>query len=167
MKKGVLTCLAAFVFTTPVLFAKGSGPGNPPSVATLVQKRVNLLTTLLGLTSAQQASATTIFTNTATANTSVRSELQTARKKLQTDIEATPAATTSGPGSANTSLLQEDATAITTLENQLIYDDALDEAQFYAILSSIQQTTLKTYKSQTHGRFGLNFGPTIPGRGRD
>jgi hypothetical protein len=95
----------------------------------------------------------------------VRTQLQTARKKLQTDIDTTPAATSSGPGSVNTSLIQDDAAAITALDNELISNDALAEAQLYAILSSTQQTTMGTYKSQTHGRFGFNGGPGGFGRG--
>jgi hypothetical protein len=53
MKKGILASLAIIALAAPILLAQGPGSGNPPPIAAILQRRVNLLTTLLGLTSAQ------------------------------------------------------------------------------------------------------------------
>ena len=63
-----------------------TSPTSAPSPATMVAHRVEYLTTVLSLTSAQQQQATTIFTNATIAESGVHDNLRAARQSLQTAI---------------------------------------------------------------------------------
>jgi Spy/CpxP family protein refolding chaperone len=127
--------------------------GSAPDPATMVANQVARLTKLLTLTTAQQAQATTIFTN----SLSAISPLQTSEATAQ---QALPAAVKSNATSTIDSL----AATIGSLNGQIIDIQNKADAAFYAILTSDQQTTL----SQTNflngpggrgGGPGPGFGP--------
>ena len=150
MKKTALALLLGTALVVPAAF----GQHGAPDVATMIQHRVVRLTTLLGLTSSQQAEATTIFTTAATNDKALEAAVRTARKQLHTDVLATqPDAT---PDSAK---LTADATAVATAEAQLQAADAISEAQFLSILTASQQATL----SALGEGFGGGHGPGGPG----
>jgi Spy/CpxP family protein refolding chaperone len=117
--------------------AGGSGHGN------FVQHRVSHLTTLLGLSAAQQQQATTIFTNEAGAQASLHSSMTAAHQSLKTAVQ-----------SNDTAAIEQAATTIGTLTAQTTTNQAKAEAAFYQILTPAQQAKLNQAESQSHGRMG-------------
>ncbi len=115
----------------------GRNPGN------FVQRRVEHLTTVLSLTSAQQQQATTIFTNAATADASVHSSMAAARQTLKTAVQANDAAG-----------IEQAATTIGNLTAQTTVNQAKAEAAFFQILTPAQQTKLTQLESENHGPMG-------------
>jgi len=108
----------------------------------MVAHRVEYLTTVLSLTSAQQQQATTIFANAATAESGVHDNLRAARQSLQTAI-----AGNDGPG------IDQAAATIGSLTTQLTSLQAKARAAFYQILTAEQQSKLTKLESQ-HGPGG-------------
>ncbi|MGA2580087.1 MAG: Spy/CpxP family protein refolding chaperone [Bryobacteraceae bacterium] len=143
--------LAIFVFASALgvsaLFAQSAPTG--PGRGNFVQHRVNYLTTLLSLTSAQQQQATTIFTNAASAEASVHSSMAAARQSLTTAVENNDATG-----------IEQAATTIGSLTTQTTVNQAKAQAAFYQILTPAQQTKLTQFESQNHGRMGsMGEGP--------
>ena len=125
--------------------------GSAPDPATIVANQVTRLTSLLTLTTAQQAQATTIFTNAVNAITPLQTSEATARQSL-------PAAVKSNA----TSTIDQLSTTIGSLIGQIMAVQNKADAAFYAILTADQQTKL----SQTNFLNGPGgFGPG-PGFGR-
>ncbi len=100
----------------------------PPDPAAMVQRQVEHLTQTLSLTSAQQAQATTIFTNAQTANQAIMSSLRQAHTSLQTAIK-------SNDQNAIATLTAQ----IGTLSGQSLANTAKADAAFYATLTPDQQ----------------------------
>ena len=132
-----------------LMSAQGGPTAQTP--AQLAARQVSMLTTLLSLTSAQQASATTIFTTEETTLATSRTSLRQDESSLQTAIEANDSAT-----------IESDATAIGTLQGQGILARSQAEAAFYMLLTADQQTKYKQLLS--HGLIGK--GPGGNGAGR-
>jgi Spy/CpxP family protein refolding chaperone len=114
---------SALLFVAVSAFAQG--PGNPPSPANLVAR----LTTLLTLTTAQQAQATTIFTNEQTAVTAVRSQVKTDRTTLAAAVKSNDTAT-----------IDVTSAQLGVFEGQILDAQSKAQAAFYAILTADQQT---------------------------
>ena len=153
MKLSSLLLLAA-TFPAALVFAQGprpraAGGGTPPDPTTMIQMRVSRLATLLGLTDAQQAQATTIFTNAFTASQSIHTSLDGARQSLAAAVTANSPAT-----------IDQVSGTIGTLEGQLLAINSKAEAAFYAILTTDQQTK---YDAMPHGGPGGFGGPPGPG----
>jgi len=148
--KRLFTLLALTALSTPFLFAQG--PGATP--AEMIANRVARLTTLLTLTTDQQAQATAIFTKAQAAESSVLTNMQTVRKTLQTAVEKNDAAgiTTS-------------ATQIGALTTELVEEQARADAAFYAILTADQQAKYSELQSNGPGGPGGpgGFGGPAPG----
>ncbi len=138
------TSLALVVLMAAAAVAQQT-PRTPPTPAEIAAHRVAFLTSLLTLTSAQQAQATTIFTNAATQEQSLRDSMKTAHEALQTAVKANNAA---GIDSA--------ANTIGNLTTQSISTQSKADAAFYAILTPDQQTKLN---ASHHGRGGFGPGP--------
>lgn len=141
----ITTFLLSSVLAGSLAFAQG--PGNPPNPANFVQHRISFLTTLLSLTSTQQQEATTIFTNAATTENTLRGSLKTAHQNLRTAVQNNDAATI---GSVSTT--------IGSLTAQLTSAGAKADAAFYQILTPDQQTKFNQFQSQGGG-FGHGRGP--------
>jgi len=141
MKKVFSNFLLVSLLATTVTFAQSSG--GAPSAADIAQRKVNFLTRLLTLTTVQQQQATTIFTNSATADATVRTNLQTAHQSLNDAVK-----------SNNSAAIDQAAAAIGTLTAQLSSSDAKADAAFYQILTADQQTKFAQTRSQGPGRFG-------------
>jgi len=122
-------------------FAAAQPSRTPPDPATMVQRRVERLTTLLSLSAAQAQEATTIFTAAATADTTVRTNLQTARTSLNTAIT-----------NNDVSGITQASTTIGTLTGQITANDAKAQAAFLQILTADQRT------KYNHGDQGPGFG---------
>jgi Spy/CpxP family protein refolding chaperone len=102
------------------------------------------LTTLLDLTSGQQATATTIFTTEQTALESIQTSEQTAQTALQTAITSNSPTGISNAAATIGTLATEQAEAVGT-----------GEAAFYIILTAAQQAKYDV--------LGANGGPGAPG----
>lgn len=149
MKK--MTMLAAVAtLATGMMFAQGRGghggpgPNNGTTTdpATLIANKVAFLKSLLTLSDAQAASATTIFTNELAAETTARASLDTAETSLQAAIK-----------SNSTAQIDSLAAQIGTIQGQLTAIDAKADAAFYALLTADQKTKYDTL-NQGHGGGG-------------
>jgi Spy/CpxP family protein refolding chaperone len=156
MKKCIYSAIAFAIATSCFAFAQDSGaPRTPPSPEQMVAHQVARLTTLLSLTSAQQAQATAIYTAEQTAATSLRTNMRTAHSALQTATENNDVAG-----------ITAQATEIGSLTAQQIESRAKAEAAFYAMLTADQQAKYKQLKPGPGGPGG--FGHRGPGgRGPD
>jgi Spy/CpxP family protein refolding chaperone len=134
---------AILIASISVLHAQSGTPHTPPTPAQMVARRVAQLTTLLTLTSAQQESATTLFTAEETAQQATRTSIHQAQSTLKTAVEANDAAT-----------ISTTATQIGVLTGQEIATRAQTEATFYASLTADQQAKYK----QLHEGGGEGFG---------
>ena len=121
---------ALIVAAASVLSAQFSTGGTAPTIADIVAARVARLTKLLTLTTAQAASATSLFTTEETALSTIRTSLAAARTALTTAVEAN-----SGISAA--------ATAIGNLVTQQELAEGTAEGMFYAELTTDQQTKYK------------------------
>jgi hypothetical protein len=119
----------------------------PPDTATIVARRVDRLTKLLGLSSTQAGQATTYFTDALNSVTPLETTLRTDRQSLQTAIKANDAGT-----------IETLSTTIGSLTGQILGFQSKADALFYAILSPTQQTTLNA----SHG-VGRGFGHGMGG----
>jgi hypothetical protein len=122
----------------------------PPDPATMVQRRVERLTAVLGLSSSQVTQATTIFTNAETAVQPIQTQMQTYHTSLLTAIKGNQVAT-----------IGQVAAQIGTAEGQILDVQAKAEAAFYAILTSDQQTKVNAMPGILGGGRGFG-GPRGP-----
>ena len=149
MRTKQLTLLSCAITFATTVFAQGGG--TPPRPAQIVANRVSRLTTVLSLTSAQQSSATTIFTTEETALSGFRTTMTTDREALQTAIEANDAAAIAAA-----------AAQIGTITTQEVQTRGTADAAFYATLTADQQTKYKQLQeSGGHGPHG-GGGPHPP-----
>ncbi len=101
----------------------------PPNPEAMVQHRIQHLTTLLSLTSAQQAQALTIFTKSEATASTVFEQLKTAHAALQNAVKKNDA-----------DAIDSAATTIGNLTKELTASHAAGDAAFYQILTPDQQT---------------------------
>lgn len=145
-KTTIATLLLTLACATSLLSAQTQTTPTPPSPTTIAQHRVSFLTAVLSLTPAQQASATTIFTNAATANSGLRTQIQAARQSLATAVQNND---TAGIGTASTT--------IGGLVGQLVSNEANAYASLYQLLTPTQQSTFTQLASQ-HSLRGFKGG---------
>jgi hypothetical protein len=146
MNKRILAATAILAVTSVIATAQNR---TPPTPAQLVSNKVARLTTLLDLTSAQQSTATTIFTTEETALATIRTSMHTARTALQTDIK-----------NGNSADIAVEAAAIGSLTTQEVQAEGTADAAFYAILTGDQPSK---YESLGRGPGGPGgFGGTGP-----
>jgi Spy/CpxP family protein refolding chaperone len=148
--KGIVlaTLIASIVFSQTA-----TTPPGPPTTAQIVANMVAHFTTLLDLTSSQQALATTIFTTQQTALQALQTPMQAAQTALVTAV-------TSNTG------LSAAATQIGSLTAQQVLAQATGDAAFYAILTADQQTKYTELNQPGQGGPGQgpgNGGPGGPG----
>jgi Spy/CpxP family protein refolding chaperone len=117
----------------------------PPSPADIAAHQVKRMTTLLSLTSAQQQQATTLYTNAATAEQSIRQSDRATHESLRTAVKSNDAA---GIDQAASNIAQSTA--------QLTSIRAKADAAFYQILTAEQQAKFTELESE---HMGLSDGP--------
>jgi Spy/CpxP family protein refolding chaperone len=139
----VLVCAAVFA-----TFAQTQH--TPPSAADIASHRVKTLTTLLNLTSAQQQRATTLYTNTATAEQSILQRDRSTRESLHAAIKNNDATT-----------IDQISSSIGQSTAQLTSIRAKADAAFYQILTPEQQAKFTELESE---HMGLLDGPGGHGR---
>jgi Spy/CpxP family protein refolding chaperone len=127
----------------------------PPDPATIVANQVARLTSLLTLTTAQQAQATTIFTNALGAITPLQTTISADYTSLQTAVKSNATAT-----------IDQLASAIGTAQGQILSIQNKADAAFYAILTSDQQTKLSQTDFMGGPGLGFGHGPGGPPPGR-
>jgi Spy/CpxP family protein refolding chaperone len=150
----IANVLFASAFAAALVCAQG--PHNAPDPAAAAAHHVDHLTKFLTLTAAQQQQATTIFTDAATANSTARASLKTARQALSDAVK-----------SNNTAAIDQAASMIGTLTAQIASSDGRAEAAFVQILTPDQQTKLSQLQSEDRGHFGPGGpGPDGIRRGR-
>jgi Spy/CpxP family protein refolding chaperone len=142
MKKiATITLLVVLACATSSVFAQPQTTHTPPDPATMAQHRVSHLTTILSLTPDQQQKAATIFTNAATANAEIRSQMKAARQNLQVAVKAN-----------DTAGINQNSSTIGSLVAQMTSTEATANAAFYQILTPDQQTKLTQLQSEHHGK---------------
>jgi Spy/CpxP family protein refolding chaperone len=147
MKKTTLMLLLIVAVATTVVIAQ-TGP-KPPDPATMAQHRVQFLTTMLNLSPAQQAQATTIFTNAAQAQSATMQSMHAAHQTLQTAIK-------NNDGAA----IDQAATTIGNLTAQMTSAHAKADAAFLQTLNSEQQTKFSQLEERHgHGMMMHRHGP--------
>ncbi len=120
--------------------AGGPPSGNPPTVADMVARRVEMLTNFLSLTDSQQAEAATIFTAAANAAQPLQSQMQTAQTALGTAVKNNA-----------TGDIDVAATQIGQLQGQITSINSRAEAKLYALLTADQKAK---YDTRPPGGFG-------------
>jgi hypothetical protein len=113
----------AFLFLATSLFAQS--PGHQPNPTNIVAR----LTTVLGLSAAQQTQATAIFTNEQTALEPIRTNIQTDHTNLAAAIKKNDTAT-----------IDTLSAQLGTYSAQISDITSKAQAAFYAILTADQQT---------------------------
>ncbi len=153
MQKRILLTTAVIAFTSLLARAQTTTQPTPPAPAQMVANQVARLTTWLGLTSTQQASATTIFTSEQTTLAGVRTSMQAARTALQTAIK-----------SDDVNAIGTQSAQIGSLDGQEVLAQATASAAFYAILTRDQQSKYNTLGPLGGGPGGPG-GPGLHARG--
>lgn len=146
MKKLIEVTTTAVLLTGLVMAQRPFGvmtSSTPPDPATVVANRVSRLTSLLTLTTAQAAQATTIFTNALTAITPLQTSLSGFRTSLQAAVKSNATAT-----------IDQLAASIGTTTGQITSIQNKADAAFYAILTADQQTILNAAGGFGGGRGG-------------
>ena len=150
-RTGALAALAA-----SVAFAQSSSSTTatptPPTPADQATQLVNQLTTLLDLTTLQQTTATTIFTTEFKTLAALQTSLQTAQASFLTAIE-----------NNSSSSITDVATQIGSLTQQQLVAEGTADADFYAQLTSTQQSKYTTLKLGGIGGPGPGLGGPGPG----
>lgn len=157
MKRLLIVPLMALAIGATIMLAQSTSTNQnqntartPPSPQQMAQHRVEMLTAMLSLTTAQQQQATTIFTDAATAAQAVHTNMRTAHDALRTAVMANNAA---GIDTA--------ATTIGSLTGQVASIEAKADAAFNQLLTADQQTKLSQLGQAgfrpggPHGGFGF------------
>lgn len=151
MRKRILAVGLLSLWAVPAVMAQNQ-PNQTgrqkPNIATMVQRRVSRLTTLLDLTSAQQTSLTTLLTTNATDNQGLFSSMRAARQALNTAEK-----------NSDSAGIQSASTQIGNLTAQMTASRATLNAGIAQILTSDQ---MAKYNLLGHGggHFGRGgFGP--------
>ncbi|MGO8927079.1 MAG: Spy/CpxP family protein refolding chaperone [Limisphaerales bacterium] len=142
MKQNIFPAVLVAALSASFLCAQPAGgtTPTPPTPAQIAARQVARLTKLLDLTTAQQASATTIFTTEQTALAALAPTMNTAQASLETAVLAN-----------NSADIAAAATQIGTLTTERVTDEATANAAFYAILTPDQQTKYTNLKLGTAG----------------
>ena len=141
--------IALIAAVAVTLSAHAQTERTPPSPAEMAQHEVLRYTTLLSLTSEQEATATTLFTEEATTAQPLRTSERASHKALETAIKA-----------GDMAAIQSTATTLGTVSGELTAVRALTEAKFYATLTADQKTKFAALEHGFHS--GGHGGPGGP-----
>jgi Spy/CpxP family protein refolding chaperone len=138
MNKVILTATLICLFAAPLAFAQS--PGNSANASTRVQRRVNLMSTVLSLTNTQQQQATTIFTNETNTNAPVFANLKAARQALEIAIE-----------NNDGGVIDQESSTIGNLVGKLAENASTAYASFYQMLNPDQQAKARQLHADMRG----------------
>ena len=150
MKKILIAIAAAFLAATVLVLSAQMDKGHDP--AQRIQHRVEHLTQELGLTSAQQQQATTIFTNAIASQKSIHDQMRAAHESLKAAVQKN-----------DSTAIDQTSSTIGSLTAQMTSAHAKAQAAFYQILTPDQQSKLKEMDGHHHGHMGHSGGPGGPG----
>ncbi len=136
------------MFVSALLAGAIMAQPSPPDPATMIAHRVERLTNMLGLSSAQAAQATTIFTNAQTAASPIQTNVRTYRTSLETAVKAN-----------DVTSIEMLSGQIGTAEGQVLAIESKANASFYAILTGDQQTKAASMPGILGGGPGGMGGP--------
>jgi Spy/CpxP family protein refolding chaperone len=142
MKKNILQMVLAAAISASFLCAQTTSGAThtPPTPAQAAANMVARLTKLLDLTSAQQTTATGIFTTEVTSLASVTTGMKTQQSALQAAVLKNDSAAIAAA-----------AEQIGSLTTQRVVAQAGADAAFYAILTADQQSKYTTLKPLGRG----------------
>jgi len=154
---GIITVSAGLLVAQGPGGPRGRGPGQPPQGAPgdrspeqFQQRRLDFLTTVLGLTDSQKDQAKAIFDAAAQASQPLRDQLRQAHQALASASQA---------GKSDAEIDQLAAT-VGTLTGQTAAIQAKAQAKFYGILTPDQKDKLsKLPQRGPGGPGGPGFGP--------
>lgn len=146
VKHGALTVAVAFL----VLYGQSiySQTEQPPDPTKMIQRRIGFLTRELGLSSAQQQQATTIFTDAATNAKSLHDQMRSAHDSLRAAITKNDSAA-----------IDQAAGSIGNLMAQSIAAHAKADAAFFQTLTPDQQSKYSQMPHHEPGMFGFHARP--------
>lgn len=143
-----VTTVLGLLLTISLAFAQQTPPA-PPDPAVHIQHHVAMLTKTLGLTTEQQQSATTIFTNAHGNAANFHDSMKNAHDALNTAVKSNDA-----------NAITQAAAAIGNLTAQMVAQHAKAEAAFYQILTPDQQAKFNDFVNSHHGpMMGMGMGP--------
>src|ERR1700735_133389 len=142
MKKIAIVAVLICMFASPALFAQTAestpdAPSSSTRATHMVQHRVNYLTTVLSLTTAQQAQVTTILNNAMASHSNVSASMKTAHTNLQNAIHSNDAAA-----------MEQAANSLGAMSAQKALARAKIEAAIYQTLTPEQQAKMAQLESQ-------------------
>ena len=143
MRKQIIALVATLTCAACLLVAQTQTKRTPPDPAAKAQHRVSYLTTVLSLTPAQQASATTIFTKSAADAAGLRTQMKAARQTLETAVQHN-----------DTAAINSTSTTVGNLVSQLVANKATTYANFYQLLTPDQQSKFTQLVHQHRHGFG-------------
>lgn len=162
MKKAALAIAAACLIAAPLSFAHdwntNSSERSMPkaNIESQINNRVDYLTTVLSLTTAQQQQARNIFTNAENKNVAVFADLRTEREVLRKDVNSNE------PSNA----IAKVSDAIGNDVSKLVVNEASATEQLRSCLNPEQQTKLAQLQRETHGwAMGMGFHGAMPFEG--
>lgn len=156
MKQTYLAILGSFIAAVS-LVAQTAPPqrsGTPPTPEEMVQRRVQQLTTTLGLTAAQQQQATTIFTDEVTASQALQTKMRDARDAFQNAVKTT----------GLDADIERAASQLGTVSAQIAAVQGKAQAKFRGILTAEQKQTLDSSRGGWMGGGLGGFGGRGPMR---
>ena len=155
-KTALLLALTCALLAAPAMFAQAPAADAPPeNVAAhgqrMIQHRVAFMTTVLSLTTAQQAQVKSVLTAAVANGSTTHGSIKTAHDNLKTAIHANDAAG-----------MEQAATTIGNLMAQEELSRAKTQAAIYQLLTPEQQTKMAALESEGRGG-GRGRGPGGPG----
>jgi len=148
MKKYLILTLAILALATTVVYAQHMR--TPPDPATRIQRHVDHMTTVLGLTAAQQQQAKDMLTAEAANEKTFRDQMRAAHDSLKAAVQKN-----------DTAAIDAAAASIGNITAQMASSHAKAHAAFVQTLTPDQQTKMNTMMEK-HGPgfgFGHGFGP--------
>jgi protein CpxP len=155
-KTALLLALACAILTAPAILAQTPAADAPPENGAahgqrMIQHRLAYMTTVLSLTTAQQAQVKSVLTAAAANGSTTHGSMKTAHDNLKTAIHANDPAG-----------MEQAASTIGNLMAQEELARAKTEAAIYQLLTPEQQTKMAALESEEH-HGGPGRGPGGPG----
>jgi periplasmic protein CpxP/Spy len=155
-KTALLLAFACAILTAPAIFAQTPAADAPPENGAahgqrMIQHRLAYMTTVLSLTTAQQAQVKSVLTAAVANGSTTHGSMKTAHDNLKTAIHANDPAG-----------MEQAASTIGNLMAQEELARAKTEAAIYQLLTPEQQTKMAALESEEH-HGGPGRGPGGPG----
>ena len=148
MLKRLIGFMGALAASTCLMAQTGPGTRTPPTPEQIAERRVQQLTRLLELTTAQQESAKKIFADEAAALQTLRPTFATAREAMENAVKNTGLDTD----------IERAAAQLGNLHTQMATAQGKAQARFRALLTADQKAKLDAARDRREG-MGPGRGP--------